>query len=61
MTTVLKLGGELLEDADAVRSAAQAIVRLWASTSLVVVHGGVAVPAKWVGGVCTRECPGERW
>jgi len=38
--TVLKLGGELLEDAAAVRSAAQAIVRLAASTPLVVVHGG---------------------
>jgi acetylglutamate kinase len=37
---VLKLGGELLEDAAAVRSAAQAIVRLAASTPLVVVHGG---------------------
>ena len=40
MTTVLKLGGELLEDASAVRSAAQAIVRLSASTPLIVVHGG---------------------
>jgi acetylglutamate kinase len=40
MSTVLKLGGELLEDAAAVRSAAQAIVRLAASTPLVVVHGG---------------------
>lgn len=40
MTTVLKLGGELLEDAAAVRSAAQAIVRLAATTPLVVVHGG---------------------
>ena len=38
--TVLKLGGELLEDAAAVRSAAQAIVRLAASTPVVVVHGG---------------------
>jgi acetylglutamate kinase len=40
LTTVLKLGGELLEDANAVRSAAQAIVRLAASTPLIVVHGG---------------------
>jgi acetylglutamate kinase len=40
MTTVLKLGGELLEDGAAVRAAAQAIVRLAATTPLVVVHGG---------------------
>ncbi len=40
MTTVLKLGGELLEDAGAVRSAAQAILRLAATSPLVVVHGG---------------------
>jgi acetylglutamate kinase len=37
---VLKLGGELLEDAAAVKSAAAAIVRLAAAGSLVVVHGG---------------------
>jgi acetylglutamate kinase len=40
MTTVLKLGGELLDDAAAVRSAAAAIVRLASQTPLVVVHGG---------------------
>jgi acetylglutamate kinase len=40
MSTILKLGGELLEDAAAVRSAAEAIVRLSASGPLVVVHGG---------------------
>ncbi len=40
MTTVLKLGGELLDDAAAVRTAAAAIVRLAAGTPLVVVHGG---------------------
>jgi acetylglutamate kinase len=40
MSTVLKLGGELLEDAVAVGSAAQAIARLATSTPLVVVHGG---------------------
>ena len=40
MTTVLKLGGELLEDAPAMRSAAAAIVRLAATGPLVVVHGG---------------------
>ena len=40
MITVLKLGGELLEDAGAVRSAAEAIVRLAATAPLVVVHGG---------------------
>lgn len=40
MTTVLKLGGELLEDAAARHRAAAAIVRLAASSSLIVVHGG---------------------
>ena len=40
MTTLLKLGGELLDDASAVRSAASAIVRLASTTPLVVVHGG---------------------
>jgi acetylglutamate kinase len=40
MTTVLKLGGELLEDAAAIQSAAAAIVRLAARGPLVVVHGG---------------------
>src|SRR3954468_8549334 len=40
MTTVLKLGGELLEDAAAVASAAAAVVRLGAREPLVVVHGG---------------------
>lgn len=40
MTTVLKLGGELLEDAAALRAAASAIARLAAATPLVVVHGG---------------------
>ena len=40
MTTVLKLGGELLEDGGAMRTAAEAIVRLAADTPLVVVHGG---------------------
>ena len=39
-TTVLKLGGELLEDAAAMRAAADAVVRLAASGPLVVVHGG---------------------
>jgi acetylglutamate kinase len=38
--TVLKLGGELLEDATAIAGAARAIVRLSASGPLVVVHGG---------------------
>lgn len=38
--TVLKLGGELLEDADAVRHAAASIVRMAARGPLVVVHGG---------------------
>lgn len=40
MATVLKLGGELLEDAAAVRTAAAAIVRLAQRGPLVVVHGG---------------------
>jgi acetylglutamate kinase len=40
MATVLKLGGELLEDAAAVRAAAEAIVRLASREPLVVVHGG---------------------
>jgi acetylglutamate kinase len=40
LTTVLKLGGELLEDAAAVGKAAAAIVRLAAQGRLVVVHGG---------------------
>jgi acetylglutamate kinase len=39
-TTVLKLGGELLEDAAALRSAAAAIVRLAEAGPLAVVHGG---------------------
>ena len=40
MTTVLKLGGELLEDVDAVRVAARGIARLAAEGPLAVVHGG---------------------
>jgi len=40
MTTVLKLGGELLEDAAAIQSIASPIVRLAARGPLVVVHGG---------------------
>ena len=40
MTTVLKLGGELLDDATAVRTAAAAIIRLASATPVVVVHGG---------------------
>src|SRR5215831_3373590 len=40
MTTVLKLGGELLEDAAAIQSIAQPIVRLAARGPLVIVHGG---------------------
>ena len=40
MITVLKLGGELLEDAAAMQAAAAAIVRLAAGGPLVVVHGG---------------------
>jgi acetylglutamate kinase len=40
MSTVLKLGGELLEDAAAIRASAAAIVRLATREPLVVVHGG---------------------
>jgi acetylglutamate kinase len=40
MTTVLKLGGELLEDLDAMRAAARGVVRLSADGPLAVVHGG---------------------
>ena len=40
MSTVLKLGGELLEDAAAIRASAAAIVRLAGREPLVVVHGG---------------------
>ena len=40
MVTVLKLGGELLEDAAAMRAAAQAVLRLAGGGPLVVVHGG---------------------
>jgi acetylglutamate kinase len=40
LTTVLKLGGELLEDAAAVRDAAKRIVRLASRGSLAIVHGG---------------------
>lgn len=40
MTTVLKLGGELLEGAAAVAHAAGAVARLAARGPLVVVHGG---------------------
>jgi acetylglutamate kinase len=40
MITVLKLGGELLEDAAAIHAAAAAVVRLAAKGPLVVVHGG---------------------
>lgn len=40
MTTVLKLGGELLEDGAALHIAASAIVRLAYASELVVVHGG---------------------
>jgi acetylglutamate kinase len=38
--TVLKFGGELLEDVEAIRTAAETIVRVSRSEPLVVVHGG---------------------
>jgi acetylglutamate kinase len=40
MATVLKLGGELLDDRAAVHTAAAAIVRLASRGQVVVVHGG---------------------
>lgn len=40
MSTLLKLGGELLEDAAAMRVAADAIAALAASGPVAVVHGG---------------------
>lgn len=40
MATVLKLGGELLEDAAAMRTMADAIRTLSSSSPVVVVHGG---------------------
>jgi acetylglutamate kinase len=40
LTTILKLGGELLEDADAMRVAAAAVAALAASGPVAVVHGG---------------------
>src|SRR4029079_15492095 len=40
VTTLLKLGGELLEDAAAMRAAAAGIVKLQATGPVAVVHGG---------------------
>lgn len=40
MTTVLKLGGELLEDAAAMKAMASAVQRLAARDKVVIVHGG---------------------
>ena len=40
MITILKLGGELLEDAAAMRAAARGIAALRAGGPLAVVHGG---------------------
>ena len=40
MTTLLKLGGELLEDLGAMRGMAQAVRRLAQHERLIVVHGG---------------------
>lgn len=39
-TTVLKLGGELLEDATAMTAMAAAVARLASKARLVIVHGG---------------------
>ena len=40
MTTLLKLGGELLEDAVAMQAMAGAVRKLAANSRLIVVHGG---------------------
>jgi acetylglutamate kinase len=40
LITVLKLGGELLEDATAMRAAARGVASLLADSPLAVVHGG---------------------
>jgi acetylglutamate kinase len=40
VTTVLKLGGELLEDAAAMRTAARGIAALRGSGAVAIVHGG---------------------
>ena len=40
MTTVLKIGGELIDDAGAMRAVADAIGRLASRERVVVVHGG---------------------
>src|SRR5687768_15407176 len=40
ISTVLKLGGELLENAEAMRDVAAAIATLASEGTLVVVHGG---------------------
>ena len=40
MTTVLKLGGELLDDGAALRTMAAAVTRLAARQRVVIVHGG---------------------
>ena len=40
MTTVLKLGGELLDDAAAMQTMAAAVVRLARHERVIVVHGG---------------------
>ena len=40
MTTILKLGGELLEDAAAMRVAAGAVAEMAAAGRVAVVHGG---------------------
>lgn len=62
MTTVLKIGGELLEGSAAVRRVALAIVRLAGRGPLVVVHGGGrAIDAELRGrGVTPRFADGLR-
>ena len=62
MITVLKLGGELLENAAALQSAAVGIVEFASTEPLVVVHGGGrAIDAELVRrGVTPRFADGLR-
>ena len=72
-TTVLKLGGELLEEPDGRRDIATAMCRLASRSPLVVVHGGgpqissmldrLAIPSEFKGGyrVTSTEATSLFW
>lgn len=62
MTTVLKLGGELLEDAPAMQAMAAAVRTLAAREQVIVVHGGGrAIDAElWARGIEPRFVDGLR-